>query len=151
MRILLVDDDVGVLRSLTMVIENHGFDVATANNGQKALCSFLANPPDLVLTDIIMPVREGIETIIAMRKLCPAARIMAMSGGGRVNTPDLLRMAMLLGADDVLTKPFGWDELDLAIRRLTSSPARDADRGPSNFQRVSAVPAASAGRGGVAR
>lgn len=119
MRILLVDDDVGVLQSLAVVLENRGFEVSTADNGQKALRAFVAHPPDIVLTDIIMPEKEGIETIIEMRKLRPDARIVAMSSGGRVNTPDLLRMAKMLGADFVLAKPFGWDELNQAIGRVT--------------------------------
>lgn len=128
MRILLVDDDMVVLRSLAVVLENRGFEVCTADNGQGALRAFVAQPPDIVLTDIIMPEKEGIETIIEMRRLCPEARIVAMSGGGRVNTPDLLRMAKMLGADFVLAKPFGWDELSHAIRRVTLGPARDDSR-----------------------
>ena len=122
MRVLLVDDDATVLQAIAIVLRNRGFEVETAENGYKALHAFVARTPDLVLTDIIMPDKEGIETIIEMRRLQPDARIIAMSGGGRGAMRDLLPIAQKLGADRVLAKPFNWEELAAVIHDVTAQP-----------------------------
>lgn len=79
--------------------------------------------PDLVVTDIIMPEREGIETIVTIRKERPETRIIAISGGGRLGDIELLRMARLLGADDVIPKPFRAHDLRRRVRALDTSRA----------------------------
>jgi CheY-like chemotaxis protein len=105
-QILVVDDDVIVRETITRILEGQGFRVVSADNGNQALGIFRAKRPDLVLTDIIMPDREGIETIIIIRKEQPAARIIAMSGGGRLQNKNFLDLAKALGADEALDKPF---------------------------------------------
>jgi CheY-like chemotaxis protein len=104
--ILVVDDDVIVRETITRILEDKGYRVLTAENGDEGLSLFRAKRPDLVLTDIIMPEKEGIETIIVIRKEAPAARIIAMSGGGRAQNKHFLDLAKALGADDALDKPF---------------------------------------------
>ncbi len=110
-RILLIEDDPDALLAIEILLSHLGYRVETARNGREGLKKFRANAPDLVLTDIIMPEAEGIETIIAMRQLRPDAKIVAMSGGGPMNRESLLDMTVKLGATDSLAKPFDDDEL----------------------------------------
>jgi len=102
-----------------------GFDVEAAPDGLVGLERFQANRSDLVITDLIMPTREGVETIVALRKLSPDVRIIAISGGYRVGPADFLNLARHVGADDVLAKPFRLAELvALAVRSLKDGATR---------------------------
>jgi two-component system, chemotaxis family, chemotaxis protein CheY len=114
-RILLIDDDPEALLATEILLSYLGYTVETARNGREGLKLFRANPPDLVLTDIIMPDTEGIETIIEMRRLQPSARIVAMSGGGPMNKDGLLSMTVKLGASHALPKPFDDEQLAVVI------------------------------------
>ena len=105
-RILLVDDEAIVLRALAEVLALDHHDVTTASNGNSALAALAREAFDVVITDVVMPDKEGLETIIAMRKLKPALPIIAMSGGGRGNAADYLDLAAKLGARKTLAKPF---------------------------------------------
>lgn len=104
--ILVVDDDAEILRQIGAALTTAGYDVHTAADGALALRRFHAVAPDLVLIDIIMPNREGLETIMAMRKAQPGVKIVAMSGGGRIGPNEFLNLARHLGADAVIAKPF---------------------------------------------
>ena len=114
-KVLLIDDDQGALRTIEILLARLGHTVRTASDGREGLKLFNADPPDLVLTDIIMPDMEGIETIIEMRRARPGAKIIAMSGGGPMTKKSLLSMALKLGADAALAKPFDGDDLADAI------------------------------------
>ncbi len=92
-----------------------GHDVIVARNGKEALQLCAQERPDLVLTDLIMPEREGLETIESLRRDRPQLKIIAMSGGARIGAGSLLKMAKLMGAREVLAKPFSHQELALAI------------------------------------
>ena len=89
------------------------------------MAQFRSEQPDLVITDIIMPEQEGIQTIAEMRKARCDAKIIAISGDGRIGSTDFLRMAQALGAMAVIPKPFDPDELLALIRDCL---ARDAGR-----------------------
>jgi YesN/AraC family two-component response regulator len=89
----------------------HGYAVQTAPNGRVGTRLFADAEPDLVITDIIMPEQEGIETIMRLRGLRPDKPIIAISGGGRVRNADFLQMAACLGASAVLAKPFDGNDL----------------------------------------
>jgi DNA-binding response OmpR family regulator len=80
--------------------------------------------PQLVITDIIMPNKEGIETIMAIRSRGSKTPIIAISGGGRIGNADFLQMASRLGANEILAKPFNPQELVAAARRLLSEAQR---------------------------
>ena len=114
-RILLVDDDESFRPMIASALERFGFDVVSAVNGREALKLFQEQRPDLVITDLIMPEKEGLETIRDLRLLAPDVRIIAMSGGGRNNPVCYLRIASQLGADQILPKPFSFQELLDAI------------------------------------
>lgn len=109
--ILVVDDDELVRETLVGYLRTSGFRVTSAFDGEQALEKLKAEPVDLVLTDLIMPNREGIETIVELRRQHTPVKIIAISGGGRTGDVDFLQMASMLGADGVLRKPFSRAEL----------------------------------------
>ncbi len=120
---ILVIDDEAPLRSLVReILEREGHTVVDAEDGDGGLRLFRERLPDLVITDIIMPGKEGIETIQELRDECPGVRILAISGGGTRGPSGPLSDARLLGADETLAKPFGIAELRDAVRRILSVP-----------------------------
>ncbi len=104
--ILIIDDEDMVRLTLRKMLEKAGHSVSEAADGSLGLKAFKAKPPDLVITDIIMPEKEGIETIVEIKKERPDMKIIAISGGGRIGNLDFLAVAKQLGANEVLSKPF---------------------------------------------
>ena len=122
--VLIVDDDYDLLRQLGAAFLAAGFDTSVAPDGEVALKMFQDRLPDVVVTDLIMPTREGIETIMALRASQHPTRIIAISGGYRVGPGEFLNMAKMLGADAVLPKPFRPSRLvDLARELLEREDA----------------------------
>lgn len=119
--IVLVDDDEAVRVIVRMALERMGYEVREASNGREAMRLLAEKTPDLVLTDIIMPEQEGIETIGAVRRKYPAVRVIAMSGGGRISATDYLQTAISMGADAVLAKPFANEELEELVAKVLAS------------------------------
>lgn len=119
-RILLVDDDDMLREMLQHALTQLGYAAITASNGREALELVEATAPDLVLTDLVMPEREGIETIMELRRRYPHLQIIAMSGGGQRSAvaPAFLKLAKKLGAARTLSKPFSIGELQLALTEL---------------------------------
>lgn len=115
--ILLVDDDPGILKLHGEFLRRAGHTVATAANGKEALQQARSQAFDLLITDLIMPEKEGLETIFEIRKLAPSTKIVAMSGGGRMSPKDYLFLAQKFGASQTLAKPFSGQELTDAITR----------------------------------
>ena len=110
-KILVVDDEELARFTIRDILESAGHQVEEAENGVEALASQSAGPFDLIITDIIMPEKEGVETIIELKKLHPSLKIIAISGGGRTRNLDFLKLAKEFGADSILAKPFSEDEL----------------------------------------
>jgi DNA-binding response OmpR family regulator len=110
-KILVIDDDTAVRETLSLILQADGYDVVSAEDGDRGMAVYHRERPDLVITDIIMPEQEGIQTISEIRAAQPNAKIIAISGSGRVGSIDFLRMAELLGATDSMTKPFCPDDL----------------------------------------
>jgi CheY-like chemotaxis protein len=106
--ILLVDDDDGVREILHKALVAAGHEVEDAVNGALALASYRRQPRDLVITDLVMPEKDGLEMIMELRRLNPAVRIIAMSGGGRTLGLGTLYLesARSFGASRILAKPF---------------------------------------------
>ncbi len=117
-RILVVDDDDLFRGMIVKLLTKAGYDVVAAENGRIAEKMQRESPADLIITDIIMPDREGLETIIGFRKSYPATMIIAMSGGGRVGPKPYLETARSLGAQIALSKPFKTSEILEAVREL---------------------------------
>lgn len=117
--ILVIDDDEAVRWIIRRTMEAEGHVVSEAANGFDGLLRFAAAPADLVITDILMPEREGIETIIELRRGHPELPILAISGGSPITERDgLLASADLLGATEVLPKPFELTQLRATVRAL---------------------------------
>jgi DNA-binding response OmpR family regulator len=95
--------------------------VVTAEDGKRGMAAFRKERPQIVVTDIVMPEQEGIETILALRRANPGIKIIAISGGSMAGGLDILKMAQTLGADDVIAKPFRADDLLSRVRALAAS------------------------------
>ena len=117
-KILIMDDDEQLLPALVRSVELAGFAVASALNGREGQRLLDKRPFDLAVTDLIMPEKEGMETISYIKKNFPAMKIIAISGGGRIGPETYLPAAKELGADKVLAKPFPMDVLISAIKEL---------------------------------
>jgi DNA-binding response OmpR family regulator len=118
--ILVVDDDPQVLEVVGEMLRLEGYDVATAADGREALAKFRSQEFDLVITDLIMPEKEGLETIVEMKRLRKTVPLVAMSGGGRIGPMDYLLTARTIGAAATLAKPFARSELISLVSTLLS-------------------------------
>lgn len=110
-RILVVDDEELARYTIREILEGAGHEVSEATNGNQAIAKQQAQPFDLIITDIIMPEKEGVETIIELKKEFPDLKIIGISGGGRTRNMDFLQLAKQFGAEKILSKPFTEDEL----------------------------------------
>lgn len=117
-RILLVDDDHHFRGMLLITLQRLGHDVTEAADGSKALDAFSQQSFDAAIIDLIMPDKEGMETISQMRRMKPDAKIIAMSGGGRMNAKDILVLAAAMGANQTLAKPFSNESLVAALQAV---------------------------------
>lgn len=118
-RILLADDDTRVREAVAMILTDVGHEVLQALDGEHAVKTFRTKQPvDLVVCDLFMPGKDGLETIKELRKESPAVKIIAMSGSGFNGAVDMLRTALHLGAIEVLGKPVRRKDLLAAIERL---------------------------------
>jgi two-component system, chemotaxis family, chemotaxis protein CheY len=120
-KVLVIDDDPAFRRMIRMILTRLDHHVIEAADGNEGLTRFSAERPDIVISDIVMPDKEGIETILEIRALDPSARIIAMSGGGASLGTGYLAAALKLGANLVLTKPFRPAELAMMVDQLLST------------------------------
>lgn len=116
--ILVVEDDAQVRAMIRQVLEVAGYHVREASDGKKAVQTWQAHPPDLTITDVLMPEMDGFEVIIAIRKQNPTAKIIAITGGGAAKLTNLLPAARHLGASRTLPKPFERQDLLKQVREL---------------------------------
>ena len=117
--ILVIDDEAPMRRFVAVALEKQGHALAEAADGAEALRILSERPIDLVITDLLMPETDGIETIMELRRLYPATKIIAISGGGEYQSgAGFLRAAESLGADRTLTKPFEFKQLLPAVQAL---------------------------------
>ena len=119
-QILIIDDDTQFRLMLRRILEKEGYEVFEAADGKQGLTCFRNTQTDLVITDIIMPEKEGVETIVALRKEYPSVKIIAISGGGRNAPGDYLTLAKKLGAHVTMEKPLNRNYLLEEVKHLTS-------------------------------
>jgi DNA-binding response OmpR family regulator len=116
-KILIIDDDPQLRRYLGALLRRLKYEVLEAEEGEQGMKLLKSDPSDLVITDIVMPGKEGVETIREIRKIHPGVKIIAISGSGTGG--DLyLPVAKKLGADVTLAKPFSAEQLIEAVRSL---------------------------------
>ena len=116
--VLIIEDDEFVMNMLKQTFERAGYEVGTASNGRLGLELYRSRPFDVVITDLIMPDMEGIETISTLRRDDPDVRVIAISGGGRNSPEDYLYLAKKLGAARTFPKPVDRNELLEAVNDL---------------------------------
>ncbi|MCP4395954.1 MAG: response regulator [bacterium] len=124
-RILLIEDDEPQRELFRTVLEDAGYEVLEASDGQRGIRAFQEQPCDLVITDIFMPNKDGLETIMAIKTASPGVKIIAISGGGSweqhgefVGTERSLGMASRFGADRTFQKPVSIQQLLEMLEKL---------------------------------
>lgn len=117
-RILIIEDDSEVRELLGTVLARAGYDIAMASDGIEGIHSFRTDPADLIITDLVMPGKEGLETIVDLRREFPDLKIIAISGGGLDGQNNYLNAARLCGATMTFRKPFKNQEIIDAVNEL---------------------------------
>ncbi len=117
-KILIIDDEPVIRIMLTQLFEKNNYEVLEASDGNIGIALFKKHKPDLVITDLIMPEKEGLETIREIRESDQNIKIIAISGGGTVNSETYLQAAEKLGAQYSFEKPLKIDELLSAVKGL---------------------------------
>lgn len=124
-RILVVDDEEHVRDMVTAMIEPLGYDIVVAKNGAEACDVCKAALVDLIITDIVMPEKNGIDLIMETKKEYPDIPVIAISGGGGITGRyDYLEIAKLVGAKNILEKPFSMEELRSAVDNILNNEER---------------------------
>jgi CheY-like chemotaxis protein len=116
--ILVIDDDAAIRRLLVERLTDAGHQVFEAAHGNEGVKVMRAEPADLVLCDLFMPEKEGLETIQELRRNYPSLKIIGMSGGNRRAPVDLLPIAKSMGANETIHKPFKLADLVLLVESL---------------------------------
>ncbi len=122
-RILVIEDEEAIRNVITLMLEKEGCQVKTAQNGKEAMRMFSTANYDIIITDMAMPEKNGVDTIIELRQLTPPVGIIAMSGAG--SSDKLLRLATAFDADVALKKPFTRNELFSAIKTVLQKTKKD--------------------------
>jgi DNA-binding response OmpR family regulator len=124
--VLVIDDELELLRQMAVALRSAGYRVDVAPDGQAGLARFLKAPTDLVVTDIVMPNREGIETILALKRASATVKVIAVTGGYRAGPDDFLNLARHVGADAGLAKPFRLRDLVALAANVLAPSAQGA-------------------------
>ncbi|MGE5341285.1 MAG: response regulator [Candidatus Omnitrophota bacterium] len=117
-RILIIDDEVQIRELLGQMLSREGYEVENASNGKEGMKICREKDIDLIITDIIMPEKDGIEMILELSREFSDLKIIAISGGGRLGPDGYLDMAKKLGAQRTFFKPFNRREILEAIQEL---------------------------------
>lgn len=124
-RILVIDDEPTTLDLLRRALELKGYNVSTARNGQEGVELFQQHPSDLVITDMVMPIKDGLQTILDLRSDVPELPVIAISGGGTISKERYLAIAAYLDKVVTIAKPFSLEEITEAVEKLLLNPIPD--------------------------
>ena len=120
-RILIIDDDDQFLEILRKMLSRAGYEVLVASDGRKGVELYRKEQPDVVITDVIMPEKEGAEVIFELQKEFPDIKIIAMSGGGEVKAEDYLKsITSLSNVKHTFEKPFAMAEMLQVVKELVN-------------------------------
>ncbi|MEW6429086.1 MAG: response regulator [Thermodesulfobacteriota bacterium] len=125
--ILIIDDDVQILWVMRKMLEQAGHTVMSASDGEKGFKLYHDSPTDLVITDMIMPGKSGMNIVADLLHDQPDAKIIAISGGGAIEAERYLNLARTLGAQATLSKPFSMQALLDTVQNVLARPARTVD------------------------
>jgi len=117
-RILIIDDEAMMRDLIANILEREGYETITASGGKDGIKIHRENPADLIITDLIMPEKDGLETIMELRRDYQDVKIIAMSGGGKIDPETYLQIAKTMGAIKTIAKPFDRKELLKTIQKL---------------------------------
>ena len=117
-RVLVIDDEPQIRSLVKRFLSQAGYEVDQAGDGLEGVKQMKENPADLVITDILMPKQEGLETIRQIREIYPDCKIIAMSGGSQLTAMDFLPIAKKFGATEIFHKPIDFQELVEAVKKL---------------------------------
>ena len=117
-RILIIDDEEQIRSMLRLMLERDGYEVVEAPDGIEGIKAYRQKPADLIITDLIMPNKDGIGMIIELQKEFPDVKIIAMSGGGLNKPEGYLKGAKKLGAACTLTKPIDREKMLRAVKNI---------------------------------
>jgi CheY-like chemotaxis protein len=117
-RILVIDDEPTALELLRRILVLAGYDVVLAANGQEGVELFRQDPCDLVITDMVMPVKDGLQTILDLRADFPQLPVVAISGGGTISKERYLAVAGYLNQVVTIPKPFSIDAITSSVKKL---------------------------------
>jgi DNA-binding response OmpR family regulator len=120
-RILIIDDDNAMALTVERMLRRAGHEVLVAQDGRVGLKLFVKHRPPLVITDILMPEKEGLSTLREIKAIEPRTKVIAMSGSALAEY-DVLDLAGKLGADKALAKPFRAADLIAAVNALLKPP-----------------------------
>jgi DNA-binding response OmpR family regulator len=117
-RILIIDDEAMIRDLLVNILGREGFETVTASGGKDGIKIHRENPADLIITDLIMPKKDGLETIMELRRDFQDVKIIAMSGGVEIGSETFLQIAKTMGAIETIAKPFYRKELLKTVQEL---------------------------------
>src|SRR5688572_9172428 len=136
-RVLVVDDESAMNEYIADILKPAGYEVFSALDGVSGLEAFHANDPQVVILDIFMPKKDGLEVLIELRHQRCGVPVLVISGKQQLLSDSSMGLAKQLGADDVLGKPFTREELIKRVRLLADTrvdqPAPPAGRNETNF------------------
>lgn len=125
--VLVVDDEPLVQSTFELLLRKHGFSVVKAQDGNDALAKLERHQVDLVMLDILMPDKDGLETLLILKRQYPGLPVLAISGGGNFRNVDILKVAQKFGADEVMLKATGTRVIIDAVHRLVGTGSEDKD------------------------
>ncbi|MCP4341447.1 MAG: response regulator [Desulfobulbaceae bacterium] len=125
-RILVIDDEPTALDLLRRILEMKGYDVLVATNGLEGVKLFLQQPCDLVITDMVMPVKDGLQTILDLRSHAPDLPVIAISGGGTISKERYLAVAGYLDRVITIAKPFAIEDITEAVSNLLQDQSSES-------------------------
>jgi len=114
----VIDDDILIVDVVRRILEAEGYQVVTAMNGQEGIDSFRHDPVDLVITDLVMPVKDGLRTIMELREENQNLPIIAISSGGAISKERYLTVAQYLGDIEAIPKPFTRNEIIERVKKI---------------------------------
>ena len=119
--ILVIDDDPIMRETIRDILQVEGYNVILSSNGREGILCMESESIDMILTDVLMPEKDGIEVIIEAKQKYPNVKILAISGGGYISAANYLKMAKNLGANESVMKPFDIDDLLGKVNKLLQS------------------------------
>ena len=133
-RILIIDDEQQIRSMLRLMLERDGYEVVEAPDGIEGIKAYRQKPADLIITDLIMPNKDGIGMIIELQKEFPDVKIIAMSGGGLNKPEGYLKGAKKLGAACTLTKPIDREKMLRAVKNIIKGTTSELEETESELE-----------------